>query len=329
MSIELGAMVVATGRAVPNKVLTNADLEKLVDTSDKWIVERTGMKERRIAGEGVLTSDLAAEAGLKALEKANVSPEEVDVVLVATITGDMPFPSTACYVQSKIKATNAAAFDVSAACSGFIYGLVVANGLIKAKSAKNILLIGVEVLSRMTDYTDRNTCVLFGDGAGAVLLQPSDGKRGLIGSYWKSDGNLSHLLSMPGGGSLHPASHETVDQRLHYLKMAGREVFKYAVKAMSGAAVRILEESGLTGDDIDLLIPHQANMRIISATAAKARIPMDKVFLNIEKYGNTSAATIPLAMDEAIEEGRLVPGNKCLMVAFGGGFTWGSAIIQF
>lgn len=326
---KLGAMVVATGRAVPPKILTNADLEKMVDTTDEWIVERTGMKARRVADPGVNNSDLAAEAALNALKKANVAPEEVDVIILATITADVGFPSTACFVQEKIHASNAVAFDISAACAGFIYGLNIADSLIRSKAYKNVLLIGSEVLSRITDYTDRNTCVLFGDGAGAVLLQPSDGKRGVIDTYWKSNGGLSDLLHMPGGGTRYPATHQTIDDKLHFIKMAGREVFKYAVTAMSDAAVHILEQTGLTGDDIDLLIPHQANHRIIKATADRAKIPMEKVYLNIEKYGNTSAASIPIALDEAMEEGTLTTGQRCLMVAFGGGFTWGSAVIQF
>lgn len=329
MKNELGAMIVATGRAVLKKTLTNQDLEKLIDTSDEWIVDRTGMKVRHIADEGVTTSDISAEAAMIALKKAGVSPEEVDTIIVGTVSGDMPFPSTACYVQQKINAKNAAAFDISAACSGFLYALNIGNSLIKTGTAKNVLIIGAEVLSRFTDYKDRNTCILFGDGAGAALLQPSDGKRGVLKTYWQSDGNLSHLLYMPGGGSKHPASHETVDEGLHYLKMAGREVFKYAVNAMSGAAIRILEDTGLTGDDIDLLITHQANQRIIKATAQKANISPEKVYMNIERYGNTSAASIPIALDEAITEGRLLPGHRCLLVAFGGGFTWGSAIVQF
>lgn len=329
MSSKPGAMIVATGRGVPERRLTNFDLEKIVDTSDKWIRERSGISERRIAAEGEVTSDIGAKAAMAALNKANVSPEEVDVIIVATITGDMPFPSTACFVQQKIGAQNAAAFDISAACSGFIYGLKVAEGLICSGTAKNIVVIGAEVLSRLTDYTDRNTCVLFGDGAGAALLQPSNGTQGIIGSYWKSDGNLTELLYLPGGLSRYPASHQTVDDRLHFLKMAGREVFKYAVNAMSGAAIHILEETGLSGSDIDLLIPHQANIRIIKATAEKAKIPMEKVVVNLDRYGNTSAGSIPIALDEAIEAGRVKPGMKILIVAFGGGFTWGSAIIQF
>ncbi len=261
--------------------------------------------------------------------KTPLTPKELDVIILATISGDMQFPATACFVQQKLGAENAAAFDISAACSGFIYGLKIANGLISSGAAKNVMVIGAEILSRFTDYTDRNTCILFGDGAGAALLQPSDGTRGLLGTYWKSNGNLTHLLLAPGSGSANPPTHETVDAGLHYLKMAGREVFKHAVNSMANAALSALEITGLSGADIDLLISHQANDRIIRATAQKAKIPPEKVFVNIEKYGNTSAASIPIAMDEAIASGRLKTGDKCLIVAFGGGFTWGSAIIQF
>lgn len=329
MNHNPGAMVVGTGRAIPEQTLTNADLAQMVETNDQWIVERTGMKERHLASDGIFTSDLAAEAANKALAQAGVAATAVDVIIVATITGDMPFPSTACFVQQKIGAKNAAAFDIAAACSGFIYGLIVANSLIQSGAYRNILVIGVEILSRITDYTDRNTCVLFGDGAGAALLQPSDGKRGILGTYWLSDGNLSHLLYMPGGGSQNPATHQSVDERLHYIKMAGREVFKFAVNAMSDAALQILKQTGLNGTEIDLLITHQANDRIIQATAAKAKVPSEKVFVNIQKYGNTSAASIPIALDEALEMKRLVAGQRVMLVAFGGGFTWGSAIIQF
>ncbi|MCI0515989.1 ketoacyl-ACP synthase III [candidate division KSB1 bacterium] len=322
-------MVAGTGRAIPEQTLTNADLAQMVETNDQWIVERTGMKERHIASEGIFTSDLAAEAANKALAQAGVPATAVEVIIVATITGDMPFPSTACFVQQKIGAKNAVAFDIAAACSGFIYGLILANSLIQSGAYRNILVIGVEILSRITDYTDRNTCVLFGDGAGAALLQPSDGKRGILGTYWLSDGNLSHLLYMPGGGSQNPATHQSVDERLHYIKMAGREVFKFAVNAMSDAALQILNQTGLSGTEIDLLITHQANDRIIQATATKAKVPPEKVFVNIQKYGNTSAASIPIALDEALEMKRLVAGQRVMLVAFGGGFTWGSAIIQF
>ncbi|MBN2091012.1 ketoacyl-ACP synthase III [candidate division KSB1 bacterium] len=322
-------MIVSTGRAVPEKILTNHDFEKMVDTNDEWIIERTGMKVRHIAEEGMVTSDLAAAACRQALERANVSPEAVDVIIVATITPDMPFPSTACFVQNKIGAKNAAAFDISAACSGFIFGLVIANGLIRTGAYKNILVVGAETLSRMVDYSDRNTCVLFGDGAGAVLLQPSDGERGIMSEFWESDGSLSHLLFTPGGGSKHPATHKTVDEKLHFIHMAGREVFKYAVKAMSSAANMAIEKAGISVEEIDLLISHQANNRIIQATAQMAKVPPEKVFSNIENYGNTSAASIPIALDEALETGRLKAGQRCLMVAFGGGFTWGSTVVQF
>ncbi len=329
MKNELGSMIVSTGRAVPEKILTNHDFEKMVDTTDEWIIERTGMKTRHIAEEGVVTSDLGAAACRRALEKANVLPEAVNVIIIATITPDMPFPSTACFIQDKIGAKNAAAFDISAACSGFIFGLIIADSLIRTGLYKNILVVGAETLSRMTDYSDRNTCVLFGDGAGAVLLQPSDGKRGLMSVHWQCDGSLSNLLYTPGGGSKHPATHQTVDEKLHFIRMAGREVFKSAVKAMSSAANQALEKAGISSDEIDLLIPHQANNRIIQATAQMAKIPTEKVYTNIENYGNTSAASIPIALDEAIEIGRLQAGQRCLMVAFGGGFTWGSTVVQF
>ncbi|MBN1349128.1 ketoacyl-ACP synthase III [candidate division KSB1 bacterium] len=328
MKHELGAKIVGTGRAVPENTLTNEDLEKMVDTSDEWIRERTGMKVRHIAEPGVDTSDLATRAAENAMAAAGVTATEIDVIILATITADVQFPSTACYVQQKIGAVNAAAFDIAAACSGFIYGLQLANSMFLSGKYKNILVIGAEVLSRITDYTDRNTCVLFGDGAGAVLLQPTDGQSGIIDTYIKSDGRLSHLLIMPGGGTRNPATYETIDQRMNYIKMEGREVFKSAVTAMGDAATHILKENGLTGKDIQLLITHQANNRIIEATARRVKISKDKVYSNVEHYGNTSAASIPIALDEAIRDGRLKRGDKCMLVAFGGGFTWGSAIVQ-
>ncbi len=329
MSVEPKAMITGTGIGIPKKVLTNKDLEEFVDTSDEWIRSRTGMKVRHVVEEGQLTSDIASEAALNALEDAGLTAEDLDVIIVASITGDVGFPSTACYVQQKIGAVNAYAFDVSAACSGFIYGLEVADALISAGKVKNVLLIGAEALSRITDYTDRATCVLFGDGAGAAILQPSDGSRGILGTYIKSDGRLDHLLYMPGMGTKYPPSHETVDQRLHYIKMAGREVFKYAVTAMGEAAEKILEIAEITSDDIDIMIPHQANLRIIDATAKRINIPSDKVYVNIEKYGNTSAASIPIALDEARKTGKINPGDLAVMVAFGAGFTWGSAAVRF
>ncbi|MBL7093282.1 ketoacyl-ACP synthase III [candidate division KSB1 bacterium] len=314
--------------AVPEKILTNFDMEKLVDTNDEWIRSRTGMQERHIADESTATSDLGTEAAKKALAKAGVKATDVDVIIFATATPDTPFPSTGCYVQRNIGAVNAAAFDISAACSGFLYGLSMADALIKGGGYKNILIIGGETLSKITDYTDRNTCVLFGDGAGAAVVQPSDGTRGIIHTLMKSDGRLVDLLNMPGGGSRIPASHESIDQRLHYIKMEGQEVFKHAVTAMGDAAVESLKKAGISSDELGLLIPHQANVRIMQATARRIKLPIEKVFMNVHKYGNTSAASIPIALTEAQEEGRLKEGDYCLLVSFGGGFTTGAVLFK-
>jgi len=322
-------MITGLGSAVPQKVLTNKDFEKIVDTTDEWITDRTGMKERRIAEDGVATSDLCTEAAKKAMAEAGLKSKDIDIIIVGTVTGDEHFPAAACYVQDKLKAKNAAAFDISAACSGFLYGLTLADNFITCGRYKNILVIGGETLSRITDYQDRRTCVLFGDGAGAAIVQPSDGTRGIIRTYIKSDGHLADLLHMPGGGSKFPATEETVKQRLHFIKMEGPEVFKAAVKTMGDAAVNILEEAHLSSEELDLLIPHQANTRIISATAKRIKLPMEKVFVNVQKYGNTSAASIPIALTEARDEGILKKDNLCLMVSFGGGFTCGAVLIKY
>jgi len=322
------AMILGTGRGIPEKILTNFDLEKMVETSDQWIRERSGIERRHILEDGKVNSDLSSEAAMKALEDAGVKPEELDFIIVATITPDYIFPSTASQVQAKIGAVNAAAFDISAACSGFIYGLTFANSLIKSEAANRVLVIGAEILSRITDWEDRGTCVLFGDGAGAAVLGPAEGDRGIVSTYIKSDGRLGNLLNMPGGGSAHPATHETVDKRMHYIKMEGREVFKHAVRTMRDAAIHALNLAGYTGEDIDLLIPHQANVRIIDAIASRLKLPDEKVYVNIQEFGNTSAASIPIALDEARKNGKLKNGDLCLMVAFGGGFTWGSALVR-
>lgn len=329
MDENFGSMITGMGMAVPEKVLTNFDLEKMVDTTDEWIRTRTGMSERHIADENTATSDLCTEAAKKALKQAGLSAKEIDAIIVATVTPDTIFPATACYVQKNLKATHAAAFDISAACSGFLYGLTVGDSLIRSGMFKNILVIGAETLSKITDWTDRATCVLFGDGAGAAVLQPSDGTRGIVKTFISSDGRLTDLLILPAGGSRQPASHETVDQRLHYIKMEGQEVFKYAVKAMGDAAVKVLEEAGVDSKDLKMLIPHQANHRIIQATARRIKLPMDQVYVNIHKYGNTSAASIPIALTEAIEEGKLQQGDYCLMVSFGGGFTTGAVLLKY
>jgi 3-oxoacyl-[acyl-carrier-protein] synthase III len=322
-------MITGTGSAIPEKVVTNSDLEKIVDTTDEWIRTRTGIETRYWAAESQFTSDLCTEAGKKAIAEAGITPEQIDLIIVATITPDMGFPSTACFVQKKLKAVNAAALDISAACAGFIYGLDIADSYIRTGKAKTILVIGGETLSRITDFTDRNTCVLFGDGAGAVVVQPSDGVRGILGTYIKSDGRLHELLYLPGLGTAHPPTHQSVDEKMHFIKMAGREVFKYAVIAMGDAAEHIVKATGLDPQHIDLLIPHQANMRIIDATARRVGLSQDKVYVNVNKFGNTSAASIPIALDEARKTGRLKPGGTVVLVAFGAGFTWGSAAIKF
>jgi 3-oxoacyl-[acyl-carrier-protein] synthase-3 len=322
-------MIIGTGHSVPKKILTNADLEKIVDTSDQWIVERTGIRERHVREPHEKTSDFCFAASVQALEDARMDPRELDLILIGTVSGDMPFPSTAIFVQARLGAPQAAAMDVSAACSGFLYGLTTADAFIAAGQYKRVLVLGSEMLTAITDWEDRNTAVLFGDGAGAVVMVPSDGTRGVLSTYLGADGRLAELLWMPGGGSLHPASHESVNQRLHYIKMAGREVFLHAVKAMGDASERALKAAGLKAQDVDLLIPHQANKRIIDATARRLNMPREKVYINIDRFGNTSSASLPIALNEARRTGVLKPGMKCLMVVFGGGFTWASAVVQF
>lgn len=325
---NVSSMIRGLGTAIPEKKLTNFDLEKIVDTSDEWIQERTGMQVRHIADKKVQNSDLSSEAARKALEDAQMEPEEIDTIIVATVTGDVTFPSTACYVQEKIGAVNAAAFDIQAACSGFLYALSIADGFIATKKSKNVLIIGCEILSRVVDWKDRATCVLFGDAAGAAVVVPANGTdRGVLGTFIKADGRLTDLLWMPGGGTRFPAD-VAMSENLNCIKMQGQEVFKAAVMAMGDAATHILEETGLTPDDIDVLIPHQANIRIINATARRLKLPMEKVFVNVQDYGNTSSASIPVALTEAWQKGILKPGDLCVMVAFGGGFTWGSAAVR-
>jgi len=323
------SMIIATGHNVPEKILTNFDLEKMVDTTNQWIVERTGIRERHIKEPHQNTSDFCVAAALQALDEADMKASDLDLILLATVTGDMRFPATSIFVQARLGADNAAAMDLSAACSGFIFGLIIADAMISSGKYRNALVIGAESMTHMTDWSDRNTCVLFGDGAGAAIVTPSDGNRGLLGSYMGSDGNLAGLLCAPGGGTAAPLTHELLDQGGHYLKMAGREVFLHAVKAMSDSAQRALDDAGLSADDVDLLIPHQANIRIMDATAKRLGIPREKVFVNIDRYGNTSAASIPIALNEARRDGSIKPGSICLMVVFGGGFTWASAVVKF
>ena len=328
MSRKTIAMITGTGHAVPERVLTNHDLAEMVDTSDEWIRTRTGIVERHIADEGKGTSDYAARAAKEALEEANLAPEELDLILFGTVTPDMYFPSAACFLQEKIGAVNAAALDISAACSGFLYGLTLAEGMIASGKYRNILVIGAELLSRITDWTDRATCVLFGDGAGAAVIQPSDGEKGILGSYIKSDGRLWQLLNMPGGGSLLPPARAKENTEPYYIKMEGREVFRHAVTLMGESSLRVLEEAEITGKDLDLFIPHQANLRIIQAIAKRLNVPDEKVYVNLDRYGNTSAASIPIALNEARRNGRIKPGNLILGVAFGAGFTWASVLFR-
>lgn len=325
------AEIAGLGVAVPEKVVTNADFEKSLDTSDQWIVERTGIRERRIAGPDQSLAMLSQQAALVAMEQAGITARDLDAIVLGTATPDRLLPSTACDLQALLGAENAAAFDISAACPGFIFGLTVAEGLIAAGQGKNILVVGAEKLSTITDYTDRSTAILFGDGAGVAVLRQTDGKsgRGLLSTFIKSDGKLAPLLYRPGGGSSDPISEKVVRERSHFIKMAGREVFKAAVLAMSESCDQALTRAGITADQIDLLIPHQANIRIIEATAKHAGVPMDKVMVNVDRFGNTSSASIPLAIDQALREGRIKSGSVLLLVAFGAGFTWGSVVVRW
>ena len=324
------ARIIGTGSYLPPKVLTNADLEKLVDTSDEWILTRTGIVERRIAPEEEATSDLALPAAQAALEAADLDPADLDMILVATITPDMPFPSTACVLQDRLGARRAGALDLSAACSGFIYGLGMADGLIRAGTARTVLLLGAETLTKVVNWQDRNTCVLFGDGAGAVVLRADEGERGILSTHLYADGSKGSLLILPGCGSRHPVSHAAVDAGLAKMQMnGGNEVFKLAVRAMEDAALTALKRHGLEVSDIDHLITHQANLRIISALGQRLGVSDAKVEVTIRKYGNVSAASIPIALDEAVRAGRVKAGEIVLVCAFGGGLTWASSLIRW
>ena len=315
--------------AVPERILTNADLEKMVDTSDEWIVTRTGIKERRIGDENLAASDLALEASLKALEEAKLKPQDLELIIVGTVTPDFTLPSTACILQDRLGNKKAAAMDVVAACTGFIYGLSIAKAFVEVGQFKNVLVIGVEILSKFTNWEDRNTCVLFGDGAGASIVQASEENGGIITTHISGDGSLAELLHAPIGGTRTRLTKENFDLNQHNIIMAGSEVFKSAVRSMGDSALRVIEQAGLKTSDVDLLIPHQANTRIIEATAKRLKIPMEKVYVNIDKYGNTSSASVPMAMDEARREGRIKKGDKTVLVAFGGGFTWGAVLIEW
>ena len=325
---NIGVKILSVGSYVPEKVLTNFDLEKMVETSDEWISTRTGIKERRIADKNECTSDLAYKASLKAIENAKISVDDIDLIILATVSPDAPMPATACYLQKKLKAFNAVAFDISAACSGFIYGVTIAKAFISSGMYKRILLVGVEALSRITDWTDRNTCVLFGDGAGAMIFEASQEENNIISTYLGTDGSHTDILNIPAGGSVMPTSAQTVEQRLNFVKMVGKEVFKVAVSKMALAVNKAQELAGLTDNDIDLYIPHQANLRIIEAVAKKAGVTKEKVYINVHKYGNMSAATTIVALDEAYREGKITKGNLVELVAFGAGLTWGACILK-
>jgi len=322
------ARIVGTGSYVPERVLTNADLERMVATSDSWIVERTGIRERRIAAPGEACSDLGTKAAERALAAAGLPAADLDLILVATCTGDSPLPSTACLIQHRLGAVRAAACDISAACCGFVYALAVGDAYVKT-GLRHILVVGAEVMSVITDWTDRSTCILFGDGAGAVVLGPADGDRGILSSHLHSDGNLWDLICVPGGGSRIPPSDKMLADGLQYIKMKGNETFKVAVKTLEESARETLSANHLSMDDLDLYVPHQANARIIKAVADRLELPMEKVVLNMDRYGNTSAASIPLALDEAVRAARVKDGSLVMIAAFGSGLTWASALIRW
>jgi 3-oxoacyl-[acyl-carrier-protein] synthase-3 len=323
------AKIVGVGAYAPRRILTNAELEKMVETSDEWIVQRTGIRERRIVDENEATSDLALRAAQQAMERAGVEPGEIDFIVVGTTTGDMAFPTTANLVQHRLGCKNAGSVDLYAACAGSVYSLSVGAQYVQTGKYRTVLCIGAECLSRITDYTDRGTCILLADAAGAAVLRPSEGDSGIIDTDLYSDGRYWELLYQPGGGARHPATHETVDKRMHYAKMKGNEVFKVAVRMFGEAAERILVRNGFTAEDLDLFIPHQANLRIIEAAVKRLKVPMEKVVINVDRYGNTGAASVYVAMEEAWSGKRLNTGDLVLLAAFGGGFTWGAALVRW
>ena len=329
MSQLVRPKISALGTYVPPRLLTNADLEKLVETTDQWIRERTGIRERHIVDKGVATSDLGLQAARRALAERRMTPDELDAIIVATVTPDMLFPCSACLVQHKLGAKQIWGFDLNAACSSFVYALQVGSQFIASGAHKKILVIGADVMSSIIDYTDRATCVIFGDGAGAVILEPADDSLGLIDFLHEVDGSGGCSLFMPGGGSLNPSTHETVDQRMHYVHQDGQAVFKFAVRKMAELCEKLLQRNGLTGKDVDVFIPHQANKRIITATADRLGLPTEKVIIDIDRYGNTTSATIPLAMNTARQEGKLKKGDLVLLAAVGAGFTVGTTLLRW
>ncbi|MDH3223216.1 MAG: ketoacyl-ACP synthase III [Gemmatimonadota bacterium] len=323
------AFIHSTARFLPDRVLTNADLEKMVDTSDTWIRERTGIRERRIAPPDMTAADMGAPAAMCALQKGGLSPSDVDLLIVTTATPDRWLPSTACDIQARIGALDCLAFDLSAACTGFLYALTVAEGFIAAGKAETILIVSAEKMSSIVDWSDRATCILFGDGAGAAVVRPAVDGRGILSSHHLSDGNLAPLLDRPAGGSAMPLTPELLASGAHLVHMEGREIFKNAVRSMAQSGVEALAAASLSSEDVDVMVPHQANIRIIEATAKYSGIPMEKVYVTVDRYGNISSATIPVALDEAVEEGRIGPGSVVLMTAFGAGLTWGAVAMRW
>jgi 3-oxoacyl-[acyl-carrier-protein] synthase III len=322
------ARITGTGSHVPARILSNADLEKMVATSDQWITERTGIRARAVVGAGEACSDLAVKAARRALEAAKVAPAELDMILLATCTGDFPLPATACLVQHQLGATKAAACDLSAACCGFVYALSVADAYVRT-GMRHVLVIGSEVMSAITDWTDRNTCVLFGDGAGAALVSASEGEHGILSTHLRSDGALWELIAVPGGGSRMPPCEKVLSEKLHCIKMKGNETFKVAVRTLEEIARETLTANHVTVADLDLYVPHQANVRILKAVADRLGLPLEKVMLNLDRYGNTSAASVPIALDEAVRQGRITEGSLVMLGAFGAGLTWASALIRW
>ncbi len=329
MFSQRGVTILGTGSYLPKETITNRALEKMVDTSDHWITSRTGIKERRRAAAHEATSDLCYQAALKALDSACVSPEELDLIIVATVTPDMLFPSTACLLQERLGANKAAAFDLEAACTGFIYSLTVGSQFVATGMYNKVLVIAADVLTRITDWEDRNTCILFGDGAGACVLGPAAHGQGILSLYLGADGGGGELLKLPAGGSRRPATEETVSKKEHFIKMSGNEVYKFAVRVMGDAAVKALEQAGLHKEDVDFFVPHQANIRIVDAAVKRLELPPEQVYINLDKYGNMSGASIPVALDEAVSQAKIKPGDVVLLVGFGAGLTWGSAVLRW
>ncbi len=325
----MNAQITATSRYLPERILTNAELEKMVDTTDEWIRSRTGIKQRHLVAKGEATSDMASKIGKQLLHRSGLKPEQIDIIIVATSTPDYVVVSTAALVQNKIGAVNAWGFDIVAACTGFVYALETGAKMIESGRYKHVMVIGADTMSSIIDYTDRNTCVIFGDGGGGVILEPSTNSSGIIDSLLHTDGSGCEYLTVPAGGSLYPASIDTVNKRMHYVYQDGKTVFKFAVKHMAEVSKNILDKNGLTGKDIKLFIPHQANKRIIDAAAERCGLSAEQVLININKYGNTTAGTIPIGIDNAVEDDRLQDGNLLLIAAFGGGFTWGSMLIRW